>query len=114
MDHSATIPHPMTVVFEHIAAPSRLGDWLTKVVRVEAEAVSLLGIGVAFGLTVFQNGSERAASGEIIAFEPPWLAAFRLFVGERTYVMRLTCCTWVAGPASRSIRTRVTARLPST
>ncbi len=92
MHYSATIPSPLTVIFEHIAAPSSLGDWLSEVVRVEAEAVSLLGIGTAFELTLRQSGSECAASGEMIAFEPPWLAAFRLCTGERTHVLRLTCC----------------------
>jgi len=97
MDHSMTVPYPLTAVFEHLAAPARLGDWLSEVVRVEAEAASLLGIGAAFGLTLRQSGSESAARGEMIAFEPPWLAAFGLFIGELTHVLRLTCCTCDGG-----------------
>ena len=41
------------------------------------------GTGADFPLTVHIDGIEVAASGEVTAFEPPWLVGYRLFIGSR-------------------------------
>jgi hypothetical protein len=90
MDLYATLAPPITAVFEHVAAPSRLGDWLGEVAGVEA-TTGLPGVGVVFGLTLRRGERLVAATGELVAYEPPWLVAYRLRVGAHTHVLRLEC-----------------------
>lgn len=40
MDLYATLAQPITAVFQHVADPSRLGDWLGEVADVEAGAAT--------------------------------------------------------------------------
>jgi hypothetical protein len=91
MDLYATLAQPLTAVFEHVADPSRLGDWLGEVAGVEAGATEPPGIGVMFGLTLRRGERLVAATGELVAYEPPWLVSYRLRVGAYTHVVRLTC-----------------------
>jgi hypothetical protein len=91
MDLSATVAWPLDQVFACLADPSRLGDWLLEVRRVAAAPTLFLGLGVTFTLTLQAESRECAASGEIIAYEPPWLAAYRLFAEEQIHILRLTC-----------------------
>jgi hypothetical protein len=37
------------------------------------------------------SGVGLAGSGELTAFEPPWLVGYRLFAGARTFGLRITC-----------------------
>jgi hypothetical protein len=86
----------LAAVFELLAAPLRLGDWLPELIAVEA-AAGEAGAGEAgeagtvFGLRLRLDGREVPGSGEVIAYEPPWCVAYRLVAGSRTYVVRLTC-----------------------
>jgi hypothetical protein len=89
MDLYATLAPPITAVFEHMAAPSRLGDWLGEVAGVAAGAAGPAGIGVVFGLTLRRGERLGAATGELVAYEPPWLVAYRLRVGASIHVVRL-------------------------
>jgi hypothetical protein len=89
MDLYATFPSPVKAVFGHVADPSRLGDWLAEISAAGPGASD--GTGTDFPLTVHVDGIEVAASGEVTAFEPPWLVGYRLFVGSRTYGLRVTC-----------------------
>jgi hypothetical protein len=90
MDVHTTLALPITAVFHHVAAQCRLGDWLDDVAGVEA-ATGLPGIGVVFALTLRRGERLVAATGEVVAYEPPWLVAYRLRVGAHTHVVRLEC-----------------------
>ena len=87
------LARPLAAVFDQLAAPLRLGDWLPEVAAVKGEAGELggIGIGIVFGLRLRQDGREAPGTGEVIAYEPPWSVAYRLVAASRTYVVRLTC-----------------------
>jgi hypothetical protein len=103
MDLYATFPSPVKDVFGHLADPSRLGDWLPD---VSAVGSGLSGCtGADFPLTVHVDGVDVAASGEVTAFEPPWLVGYRLFVGSRTHGLQVTCTAQDGG-------TRIHVRQP--
>jgi len=89
MDLYATFPSPVKTVFGHLADPSRLSDWLPEISAAGPGPSG--GTGADFPLTVHVDGIEVAASGEVTAFEPPWLVGYRLFVGSRTHGLRVTC-----------------------
>ena len=89
MDLYATFRSPVKAVFGHLADPSRLGDWLPEITAVGPGPFD--GTGADFPLTVHVDGIEVAASGEVTAFEPPWLIGYRLFIGSRTHGLRVTC-----------------------
>jgi hypothetical protein len=91
MDLYATLAQPITAVFQHVANPSRLGDWLGELAGVEAGAAGPAGVGVVFALTLRRDERLVAATGELVAYEPPWLVAYRLRVGASTHVVRLAC-----------------------
>jgi Polyketide cyclase / dehydrase and lipid transport len=95
MDLYVTSPRPVRAVFDHLADPSRLGDWLPDVSAVGPDSSG--GNGADFPLTVNVDGIEVAASGEVIAFEPPWLVGYRLFIGPRIHGLRITCTAEVGG-----------------
>jgi uncharacterized protein YndB with AHSA1/START domain len=86
MDLCATFPRPVQEVFGHLADPFRLSDWLPD--------VSAAGPGPPgdtegdFSFTALADGIEVAASGEVTAFEPPWLVGYRLFIGSRVHGIR--------------------------
>ncbi len=83
----------LATVFEQLAAPRRLGDWLPEMAAVKGDAGELggIGIGTVFGLRLRQDGREVPGTGEVIAYEPPWSVAYRLVTASQTYVLRLTC-----------------------
>jgi hypothetical protein len=91
MDLDATLAQPITAVFQYVADPSRLGDWLGELAGVEAGTVGPADVGVVFALTLRRGARLVAAMGELVAYEPPWLVTYRLCVGESTHVVRLTC-----------------------
>lgn len=81
----------MAAVFDQLAAPRRLGDWLPEVAAVNGEAEEIGENGIVFGLRLREDGREVPGTGEVIAYEPPWSVAYRLVTASRTYVVRLTC-----------------------
>jgi hypothetical protein len=89
MDLYATFPSPVKAVFGHLADPSRLGDWLPDISVVDAGPSD--SPGADFPITMHVDGIELSASGEVTAFEPPWLVGYRLFIGPRTHGLRVTC-----------------------
>ncbi|HVB08751.1 MAG TPA: SRPBCC family protein [Bacillota bacterium] len=91
MDLHATLAQPITAIFHHVAAPPHLGNWLSDVVGVEACAAGPLGVGMVFALTMRRGERLVAATGEVVAYEPPWLVAYRLHVEACTHVVRLAC-----------------------
>jgi Polyketide cyclase / dehydrase and lipid transport len=95
MDLYATFPSPVKAVFGHLADPSRLGDWLPDVSAAGSGLPG--GTGADFPLTVRVDGIEIAASGEVTAFEPPWLVGYRLFVGSQTHGLHVTCTAQADG-----------------
>ena len=95
MDLYATFPSPVKAVFGHLADPSRLGDWLPGITAADPGPSS--GTGADFPLTAHVDGIEVAASGEVTAFEPPWLIGYRLFIGARTHGLRVTCTSQDGG-----------------
>lgn len=97
MDLYATFPSPVKTVFGHLAEPARLGDWLPEVVAAVADPGRPGGTGADFPLTVRVDGVQVAASGEVTAFEPPWLVGYRLFIGSRTHGLRVTCTAQADG-----------------
>jgi hypothetical protein len=95
MDLYAIFPSPVRTVFGHLADPGRLGDWLP---GISAVAIgSPTGTGTNFPLTASLDGIPIAASGEITAFEPARLISYRLFIGPRAYVVRITCTAQAGG-----------------
>jgi uncharacterized protein YndB with AHSA1/START domain len=101
MDLYATLAPPIAAVFRHLADPSRLGDWLGEVAGVGAGASGPPGIGVVFALTLRRGGRLAAATGELVAYEPPWLVTYRLRVGAHTHLVRLEC---TAGAGATRLR----------
>ena len=101
MDQEVWLPRPLTAVFDHLAAPPQLGDWLPEVAAVDADAMPLAGVGAAFGLRLHRDGREVAVAGELIAYEPPWSVAYRLTAGSHTHVLRLTCTSAAGGTRVR-------------
>lgn len=91
MDHEVILARPLAAVFDQLAAPLRLADWLPEVVTVEADAGERGETGTVFGLRLRRDGREVPGTGELIAYEPPWSVAYRLVVETRTYVLRLSC-----------------------
>jgi len=90
MDHHATLTHPLEGVFRHLATPACLGDWLPEVAQVQAAPVPP-GVGDAFSLALGRDGDKVPATGELIAYEPPWSVAYRLLSGSGVLVVRVTC-----------------------
>ena len=91
MDHEVTMARPLKAVFDQLAAPLRLADWLPEVVAVEGDAAELAEIGIVFDLRLRRDGQEIPGTGELIAYEPPWCVAYRLVFGLCTYVLQLNC-----------------------
>jgi hypothetical protein len=91
MDHEVIMARPLKAVFDQLAAPLRLADWLPEVVAVEGDAAELAEIGTVFSLRLRRDGQEIPGTGELIAYEPPWCVAYRLVFGLCTYVLQLSC-----------------------
>jgi len=87
MDVEATVSAPIAAVFGHLAAAEHLGDWLVGVVGGAWRP----GDGAAFALTLRDGGDEATATGDMVAYEPPWQVAYRLCVGPRQRVIWITC-----------------------
>jgi hypothetical protein len=95
MDLYATFASPVKAVFGHLADPSRLSDWLPDISATDPGPID--GTGADFPLTVHVDGTEVAGSGEVTAFEPPWLVGYRLFIGPRALGLRVTCAAQDGG-----------------
>jgi uncharacterized protein YndB with AHSA1/START domain len=91
MNHEVMLAQPLAAVFDHLAAPARLADWLPEVAGVRAAVGQPTGIGETFGLRLRHGDQVIRGSGELIGYEPPWSLAYRLVAGPHTYVLRLTC-----------------------
>ncbi len=97
MDCYATLAGPVQAVFAHLASPARLGDWLPEVAPGPDAPALPGGLGGLFPLTVRADADEVDATGEVTAFEPPWLVGYRLSAGPRTLWLRVTCAAGDAG-----------------
>jgi uncharacterized protein YndB with AHSA1/START domain len=97
LDLYATFPGPVKVVFGHLSDPSHLGDWLAEVTAAATGPALTGATGADFPLTAQIDGMHVAGSGEMTAFEPPWLVSYRLFIGTRTHGLRITCTTQDGG-----------------
>jgi hypothetical protein len=91
MDCYATLAGPVQAVFTYLASPARLGDWLPEVAGLPTGPRLPDEVGAVFPLTVRTAAAEVTASGEVTAFEPPWLVGYRLSAGPRTVLLRATC-----------------------
>jgi uncharacterized protein YndB with AHSA1/START domain len=91
MDRWATLAYPLERVFDHLAAPACLGDWLPDIAGTRAGARAAGRVGVSFTIRIRQDGAELPGQGELIAYEPPWSAAYRLVTDLHTHVLRITC-----------------------
>ncbi|MGH3154120.1 MAG: SRPBCC family protein [Streptosporangiaceae bacterium] len=89
MDLYATLLAPVDEVFARLGDPGRLGDWLPEV--SVAGPASPAGDDADFTVTIAVDGARATGAGEVTASEPPWLAGYRLFAGERVYGLRVTC-----------------------
>jgi hypothetical protein len=98
MSWQATVRSPVRVTFAHLADPSRLGDWLPEVTGPVAPPAAT---GEVFALTVGTGQRAVAAGGELTAFEPPWLAGYRLFIGSWVVTLRVTCTACAVGTQVR-------------
>ena len=108
MDRYAALAHPLEGVFQHLATPEHLGDWLPEVARTPA-CPALLGVGGAFSLALGLDGEQVPATGELIAYEPPWSVAYRLLAGSRVHVLRVTC---TSGRGLTTVHVRQSEDLP--
>jgi len=97
MDCYTTLASPVEHVFAHLASPARLSDWLPEVMPGPADPDQPGGLGVAFPLTMRPAATEVAGSGEVTAFEPPWLVGYRLSAGPRTVWLRASCTAYDGG-----------------
>jgi hypothetical protein len=95
MDLYLTLACPIEAAFGYLADPSHLGDWLPPVAA--AGPASPGGDGAEFPLTARVGGIRVAATGEMTAFEPPWLIGYRLFIGSRAHGLRVTCTAQPGG-----------------
>lgn len=95
MDLYAMFVQSIESVFDQLADPSRLGDWLPQVAVSASRALD--DAEATFTLTVEVDGVPVAATGEMTAFEPPWLVGYRLFIGSRAHGLRVTCTTQPGG-----------------
>jgi hypothetical protein len=101
VDLYARFSSPVETVFGHLADPSRLSDWLHEVAASPGSPESVSGVGAAFPLAMRLDGVGVTGSGEMTAFEPPWLIGYRLFAGARTFGLRITCTAYVGGARIR-------------
>ena len=108
MDRYAALAYPLEGVFQHLATPEHLGDWLPEVARTPA-CPALLGVGGAFSLALGLDGEQVPATGELIAYEPPWSVAYRLLAGSRVHVLRVTC---TSGRGLTTVHVRQSEDLP--
>jgi len=99
MDDVITLAWPLADVFGHLATPARLTCWLPGVVAVHTDTTAPAGIGTEFTLRIRRGDREFSGTGELIGYEPPWSAAYRLVTGQITSVLRLTCTA--SGQATR-------------
>ena len=99
MDHEVVLARSLAAVFDQLAAPLLLGDWLPGVVTIADDPGEPSGIGTVFGLRLRRGGQEISGTGELTAYEPPWSVAYRLVFGSSTYVFRVTCVN--TGTATR-------------
>lgn len=90
MDRWTTLAYPLQSVFDHLAAPACLGDWLPEVAGIPAGARPGQ-VGASFAIRVRRDGADMPGTGELIAYEPPWSAAYRLMTGPHMHVLRITC-----------------------
>lgn len=97
MDLYATFPCTVQAVFSRVADPSRLGDWLPQIITQAAGTGAPGGAETEFRVTMRVDGAEIAASGEVTAFEPPWLVSYRLFADGHVYGLRVTCTAQPGG-----------------
>jgi hypothetical protein len=101
VDLYARLASPVEAVFGLLADPARLSDWLQEVMGTPAGPESAPGVEDAFPLAMRLDGVGVAGSGEMIAFEPPWLVGYRLFAGARTFGLRVTCTAHAGGARIR-------------
>jgi hypothetical protein len=91
VDHEVVLTRSLAAVFEQLAAPLRLGDWLPEVVVIAVDPGEPCGLGTVFDLRLRRGGQEISGTGELTAFEPPRSVAYRLVFGSHIYVLRVTC-----------------------
>jgi hypothetical protein len=96
VDLYATLASPIEAVFGYLADPAHLGDWLREVAGAAADPKSPAGVGASFPVTVHLDAADVAATGEMTAFEPPWLVGYRLFIGAQAHGLRVTCTVQAA------------------
>lgn len=90
MDLYATLHAPVEQVFARAADPTRLQQWLPDVAQVDIDQTEVIGIGATFAVVLRAGGREQVLEGEVVAYEPPWLVAYRLLLPEPRLV-RLVC-----------------------
>ncbi len=97
MDRDITLAVPARVVFDHLADPFHLGDWLPQVIRVVAPVPApLIGAGCSFTLTLRTAHGTVDVEAEIVEHEPPWMVSF-LLVGASPLLLRATCTSGPGG-----------------
>ena len=114
MDLYARLASPVEAVFGYLADPARLEDWLREVVSAPADPEALPGVGAAFPLAMRLDGICVPGSGEMIAFEPPWLVGYRLFAARRRSGCGSPAPRMPGGPGSACISPTTPCRSPST
>lgn len=90
MDLYATLHAPVERVFSRAADPTQLRQWLPDVAQVDIEPAALIGVGTTFTVVLRADGPECVLAGEVVAYEPPRLIAYRLLLPEPRLV-RLVC-----------------------
>jgi len=77
MMHDAIIAQPITVVFAQLTRLDRWPEWLTAVLEARQTSSGPLGVGATFSARIQEGKHARELAGEIIAYEPPHVVAYR-------------------------------------
>jgi uncharacterized protein YndB with AHSA1/START domain len=97
MDLYATLPRPVQATFGRVADPARLADWLPQVQATASGRGVPPGLGTEFRATMQIDGLQVTATGEMVAYEPPWLVGYRMLAEGRTVSLRITCAAQPGG-----------------
>jgi len=77
MTHDVTIARPITVVFVQLTRLGGWPEWMAAVLEARQTSTGPLGVGATFAARIQEGEHTRELVGEIIAYEPPHVVAYR-------------------------------------
>ncbi len=88
--HTLTIRRPIGEVFRFLSQPEHLAAWDGAVRWARRSAGGPLGVGATFAQAIACDGRTEAATGEVVAYEPPHELAWRSDLGSLRTITRIT------------------------